>query len=141
MNAKEDFTADAARIDGAVIRPLPNSRRIYVTGSRPDLRAPMREIAQADTPTAFGGEPNPPIFVYDCSGPSGDTQAQIDVRRGLPALRAGWIAERDDTEELAAPTSEYGRRRAADPSLDALRFPGLTRKPRRAKSGRGITQM
>ena len=145
MNANEKFTATAARVDGAAIEPLPNSRKIYVTGSRPDLRVPMRKIAQADTPTAFGGERNPPIFVYDCSGPYGDPQAAIDIRQGLPALRASWIAERGDTEELSQLTSAYGRERmrkaAADPSLDELRFPGLTRKPRRAKPGRKVTQL
>ena len=145
MNANEQFTAAAARVDGAVVEPLPNSRRIYVTGSRPDLRVPMREIAQADTPTALGGEKNPPIFVYDCSGPYGDPQAVIDIRKGLPPLRAAWIAERGDTEELSCLTSAYGRERtrkaAGDPSLDELRFPGLTRAPRRAKPGRKVTQL
>ena len=144
MNVKEKFTADAARVDAAVIRPLPNSRRIYVEGSRPDIRVPMREITQADTPTALGGEKNPPIFVYDCSGPYGDPQAAIDIRQGLPALRAGWILERGDTKELADLSSAYGRDRAnkaaADPLLDELRFPDLRRKPRRAKPGRNITQ-
>ncbi|MDR0576759.1 MAG: phosphomethylpyrimidine synthase ThiC, partial [Candidatus Accumulibacter sp.] len=109
MDVNEKFTAGAARVDAAAVAPLPNSRRVYVEGGRPDIRVPMREIAQADTPTAFGGEPNPPIFVYDCSGPYGDPRAGIDIRRGLPALRAGWIAERGDSEELAAPTSRYGR--------------------------------
>jgi phosphomethylpyrimidine synthase len=107
-------------------------RKLRPMISRPDLRVPMREIAQADTPTAFGGERNPPIFVYDCSGPYGDPQAAIDIRQGLSALRVGWIAERGNTEELPHPTSAYGRERmrkaAADPSLDALRFPGLHRK-------------
>jgi phosphomethylpyrimidine synthase len=141
MNANEKFTAASAHVDEAVITPLPNSRKIYVEGSRPDIRVPMREIAQADTPTAFGGEKNPPVFVYDCSGPYGDPQAAIDVRHGLPALRAGWIAERGDSEELPDLTSEYGRQRAADQSLDELRFPGLHRKPRRARPGRNVTQI
>ena len=69
MNANEKFTAAAAHVDEAAVQPLPNSRKIYVEGSRSDIRVPMREISQADTPTAFGGEKNPPIFVYDCSGP------------------------------------------------------------------------
>ena len=141
MNAKDEFTAADARVDAAAVTPLPNSRRIYVEGSRSDLRVPMREIVQADTPTAFGGERNPPIFVYDCSGPYGDPQSRIDVRQGLPAMRAGWIAERGDTEELPDLSSEFGRQRAADRSLDALRFPGLQRKPRRAKSGKNVTQI
>ncbi|WP_263768484.1 phosphomethylpyrimidine synthase ThiC [Propionivibrio soli] len=141
MNATEKFVAADAHVDAAAVKPLPNSRKIYVQGSRPDLRVPMREIAQADTPTGFGGERNPPIYVYDCSGPYSDPEAKIDVRHGLAALRAAWIAERGDTEELADLTSEYGRQRAADKSLDELRFPGLHRKPRRAKPGRNVTQL
>ncbi len=141
MNTTDRFVAAEARVDAAAIVPLPNSRKSYITGSRPDIRVPMREISQDDTPTAFGGEKNPPIFVYDCAGPYSDPAAQIDLRRGLPALRAGWIAERGDTEELADLSSAFGRQRAADPSLDELRFPGLHRKPRRAKPGRNVTQL
>ncbi|MQY51532.1 phosphomethylpyrimidine synthase ThiC [Rhodocyclus gracilis] len=145
MNANEKFTAAEAHVDAAAVEPLPNSRRIYVSGSRPDLRVPMREISQADTPTAFGGEKNPPITVYDCSGPYGDPDATIDVRNGLPPLRAGWIDERADVEELPGPTSVFGQQRAANPDLDELRFPGLHRKPLRAKRGNGasgnVTQM
>ncbi len=141
MNAHEKFVAAHAHVDAAAIQPLPNSKKIYVPGSRPDLRVPMREISQADTPTAFGGEKNPPIYVYDCSGPYSDPAAQIDIRSGLPALRASWIAERGDSEELAALTSEFGRTRAADAALDELRFPGLHRKPRRAKPGANVSQM
>ena len=141
MNANEKFLAADAHVDAAAIEPLPNSRRIYVEGSRPDIQVPMREIAQADTPTAFGGEKNPPIFVYDCSGPYGDPQAKIDIRQGLPALRAGWIAERGDTEQLTDLTSEFGRIRAADKELDELRFPGLHRKPLCAKPGKNVTQI
>ncbi|NTV09641.1 MAG: phosphomethylpyrimidine synthase ThiC, partial [Zoogloea sp.] len=141
MNAKDLFVASTAHVDEAAIAPLPNSRKVYIQGSRPDIRVPMREVSQADTPTAFGGEKNPPIFVYDCSGPYSDPAAQIDIRSGLPALRQGWIEERSDTEVQADLTSEYGRVRAADPELDALRFPGLHRKPRRAKAGANVTQM
>ncbi|WP_114650056.1 phosphomethylpyrimidine synthase ThiC [Pseudothauera hydrothermalis] len=141
MNAKEQFIATQARVDDAAIAPLPNSRKIYVEGSRPDIRVPMREIRQSDTPATFGAEPNPPIFVYDCSGPYTDPQAKIDIRAGLPALRQAWIEARGDTEVLAELSSAYGRMRAADRRLDALRFPGLYRKPRRAKSGANVTQM
>ncbi|WP_371324083.1 phosphomethylpyrimidine synthase ThiC [Dechloromonas sp. ZY10] len=141
MNAKDSFVAANAQVDEAAIQPLPNSRKIYVEGSRPDLQVPMREISQADTPTAFGGEKNPPIFVYDCSGPYTDPAAKIDIRSGLPALRAQWIEERNDTEELPDLSSEFGRQRAADKALDELRFPGLHRKPRRAKAGANVSQM
>ncbi len=141
MNASDKFVASDAHVDEAAIQPLPNSRKIYVEGSRPDIRVPMRAIAQDDTPTAFGGEKNPPIFVYDCSGPYGDPSAKIDIRNGLPALRAGWIAERGDTEELRDLSSEFGRIRAGDKELDELRFPGLHRKPLRAAPGKNVTQI
>lgn len=95
MNARTRTSLNQTlTVDSAAIQPLPNARKIYVTGSRPDLRVPMREISQADTPTQFGGETNPPIYVYDTSGPYTDPHAQIDIRSGLPALRAAWIAER-----------------------------------------------
>jgi len=140
MVANPKFLAATARVDEAAVKPLPNSRKIYVSGSRPDLRVPMREITQADTSASFGAEKNPPVFVYDTSGPYTDPAASIDVRSGLPALRAAWIAEREDTEELAGPTSRYGAERLADPALADMRF-GLKRKPRRAKPGRSVTQM
>ena len=145
MNASEKFLAANAHVDEAAIAPLPNSRKIHIAGSRPDLQVPMREISQADTPTASfantRGEKNPPIFVYDCSGPYTDPTAKIDIRSGLPALRRQWIEERGDTEVLADLSSEFGRQRAADQSLDELRFPGLHRHPRRAKAGANVSQM
>ncbi|TXI73811.1 MAG: phosphomethylpyrimidine synthase ThiC, partial [Dokdonella sp.] len=141
MNAHEQFIASEACVDQAAIKPLPNSRKIYVAGSRTDLRVAMREISQADTATAFGGEKNPPIFVYDCSGPYTDPQAVIDVRLGLPRLRASWIAERGDSEPLKDLSSEFGRRRAVDESLKGMRFPGLQRAPLRAKAGANVSQM
>ncbi len=140
MDAKHAFAAADARVDAAAVAPLPNSRKIHVAGSRPDLRVPMREIRQSDTPAAVGAsEENPPVFVYDCSGPYTDPEARIDIRSGLPALRAAWIEERGDSEELRLLSSEYGRRRAVDAALDELRFPGLSRQPRRARSGAGLS--
>ena len=140
MNTNELFTAAQAQVDAAAVQPFQHSRRIYVPGSRPDIRVPMREIAQADTPTQFGGEKNPDITVYDCSGPYGDPNACIDIRKGLPALRAAWIAERKDTEELPGFSSSFGRSREADPDLAAMRFE-LGRKPLRAKPGMNVSQM
>ncbi|GAB4061075.1 phosphomethylpyrimidine synthase ThiC [Uliginosibacterium sediminicola] len=140
MNANEKFIASSAHVDEAAIAPLPNSRKVFIEGSRPDIRVPMREITQADTPTAMGGEKNPPIYVYDCSGPYTDPAVKIDVRNGLSPLRAQWIEERGDTEQLDGMTSEYGRAREADKSLDELRF-NLQRKPRKAKAGQNVTQM
>ena len=141
MNANDKFIATDAHVDQAAIKPLPNSRKVYVTGSRPDIRVPMREISQSDTDTAFGGEKNPPIYVYDCSGPYSDPLAKIDIRQGLPALRARWIAERGDSEPLADLSSDFGRVRAADRALDEMRFPGLQRRPQRARAGANVSQM
>ncbi|HCJ51274.1 MAG TPA: phosphomethylpyrimidine synthase ThiC, partial [Gallionella sp.] len=140
MNAITKFTAEAAHVDAAAIKPLPNSRKIYVAGSRPDLRVPMREISQDETPAEMGAEVNPPIYVYDCSGPYTDPAVQIDIRSGLAEMRAGWIAERDDTVALPQLTSEYGRQRLQDPELAEMRF-NLQHTPRRAKPGRNVTQM
>ncbi|MBI5752556.1 MAG: phosphomethylpyrimidine synthase ThiC [Hydrogenophilales bacterium] len=135
------FTAATAHVDEAAVKPLPNSRKVYVTGSRADIQVPMREISQSDTPATLGAEPNPPIYVYDCSGPYTDPQAQIDIRKGLAPLRAGWIEERNDTEALSGLSSEYGLTRLHDASLTAMRFPGLVRQPRRAQAGKNVTQM
>ena len=140
MNANPKFLNTAAHVDEAAVQPLPNSRKVYVEGSRADIRVPMREISQSDTPAAMGAEKNPPIYVYDTSGPYTDPGASIDIRSGLAALRARWIEERNDTEALAGPTSRYGQERMNDPKLATLRF-DLHRKPRRAKPGMNVTQM
>ena len=135
------FLAADAQVDAAAVKPLPNSRKVYVQGSRPDLQVPMREISQSDTPATLGAEPNPPIFVYDCSGPYTDPQARIDVREGLAPLRSTWIEERGDTEILNSLSSEYGLTRLHDASLNSMRFPGLVRQPRKARAGQNVTQM
>jgi phosphomethylpyrimidine synthase len=134
MNANPKFLAATAHVDDAAVKPLPNSRKVYVG----ELRVPMREISQSDTPGMFGGEKNPPIYVYDCSGPYTDPDARIDIRSGLPALREPWIAERKDSDFLTGPSSSFGKERLADPKLAELRF-NLKRLPRK---GRGnVTQM
>lgn len=140
MNANPKFIASQATVDEAAVQPLPNSRKVYIEGSRPDIRVPMREISQADTPTAFGGEKNPPVFVYDTSGPYTDPSVKIDIRSGLAPVREKWIEERNDTELLAGPTSAYGIERLNDAKLAELRF-NLKRQPRRAKPGMNVTQM
>src|SRR5476649_1430065 len=141
MNAHPKFLSNDATVDQAAITPLPNSRKVYVEGSRPDIRVPMREISQADTPASFGFEANPPVYVYDTSGPYTDPDAVIDIRAGLAATpRLPWILERGDTEELSGPSSAYGKQRLADPALDELRFQ-LHRLPRRARAGGNVTQM
>jgi len=140
MNANPKFLSATATVDEAAIHPLPNSRKIYITGSRPDIRVPMRQISQSDTPASFGAEKNPPIYVYDTSGPYSDPDVKIDIRSGLATPRLPWIMERDDTEELPGPSSEYGIERLNDPKLAELRF-NLHRKPRRAKAGKNVSQM
>ncbi|MGZ5097838.1 MAG: phosphomethylpyrimidine synthase ThiC, partial [Usitatibacter sp.] len=140
MNAHPKFIADSAHVDEAAVQPLPRSRKVYVEGSRADIRVPMREISQSDTPAAFGAEANPPVCVYDTSGPYTDPDARIDIRRGLGQLRAGWIEERGDSVLLDGPSSAFGRERHADPKLAEMRF-DLKRKPRRAKPGANVSQM
>ncbi|MGV3654580.1 MAG: phosphomethylpyrimidine synthase ThiC, partial [Noviherbaspirillum sp.] len=140
MNAPQQFRAATAHVDEAAIQPLPNSRKVYVQGSRPDIRVPMREISQSDTPASFGAEKNPPVYVYDTSGPYTEPGAAIDIRSGLSTPRLPWILERGDTEELPGPSSAYGIERLNDPKLAELRF-NLHRKPRRALPGKNVTQM
>ncbi|WLI74382.1 phosphomethylpyrimidine synthase ThiC [Halomonas alkalicola] len=140
MSKTAHFLAETAKVDEAAIQPLPGSRKIYVEGSRPDIRVPFREISLSPTKTSGADEENPPLLVYDTSGPYTDPNAEIDLRRGLPELRRAWIEARGDTEQLDGPTSEYGKRRANDPTLAQLRF-DLTRTPRRAKEGKNVTQL
>ncbi len=140
MSSSPEFSSETAHIDDAVVKPLPNSQKVYVQGSRPDLCVPMREITQADTPTTQGVEKNPPIYVYDTSGPYTDPKATIDIRSGLPPMREKWIEERGDTESLERPSSAFGRQPLVDPSLTGMRF-NLKRHPRRAKAGRNVSQM
>jgi phosphomethylpyrimidine synthase len=123
--------------------PFPNSQKIYVPGTlHPSVRVPMREVSQ--TPTRLKGtdeeRPNPPVTVYDTSGPYTDPTVEIDVRRGLAPARAEWVEQRGDTVELDRLTSAYGQMRLADKGLDHLRFEHL-RKPRRAKDGARVTQL
>ena len=118
----------------------PNSDKIYLSGSRTDMRVPLRQIRQDDTVSAQGREPNPPIPVYDTSGPYGDPNAEINLKQGLADVRGAWIAERGDTEQLAGLSSEYGQARAHDPQTAHLRFNQITR-PLRAQSGKNVTQM
>ncbi len=130
----------ASGLSHEVTRPLPASTKVYITGSRSDIRVPLREVAQSPTHAGTGIEENPPIPVYDTSGPYTDPDAVIDLTRGLPGIRDGWIDARGDTEPLDAPSSEYGRRRQSDEKLDHLRF-GHLRTPRRARAGRIVTQL
>ncbi|MBA2483307.1 MAG: phosphomethylpyrimidine synthase ThiC [Nitrosomonas sp.] len=134
------FSNSTAQVDKAAVKPLPNSRKIYITGSQPDIRVPMREISQSDTAAGMGAEKNPSVYVYDTSGPYTDPSVNIDIRAGLAALREKWIEGRGDTEVLSGPNSAYGKARLADPKLANMRF-NLTRQPRRSKAGMNVTQM
>ncbi len=145
-NASEDNTAltDQKGGDSSALTttPLPASKKIYVQGTQPGVRVAMREILQNPTRNMKGEavEENPPLVVYDPSGPYTDPNAAIDIRKGLAPLRIHWIWDRADIEELPAISSEYGRKRAADPTLDAIRFEHI-RKPLRAKPGKNVSQM
>ena len=114
---------------------FPASKKVYKEGSRPDIRVPFREVTLTPTTGRFGNEENAPLDLYDTSGPYSDDSAQLDLRKGLPALRAKWILDRGDVEEsTAVRTGTNGRG-------SAQAFPGLQRKPLRAKAGQAVTQM
>jgi len=117
---------------------FPNSTRVYLTGTRPDLRVPVREVTlSAAPPTSVA--PEPPVRLYDTRGPYGDPDLQLDLRQGLPPLRRPWILEREDVEEIegrpAGPEDEIQRGRAEEP------FPGPRRRPLRAKPGSNASQL
>ncbi len=122
--------------------PLPNSTKIYLPGKIYDIQVPMRQIQQSDTIERNTGKriPNPPVTVYDTSGPYTDMNVPINVRSGLNPIRTEWIKDRNDVEELPFVSSLYGMERLNDPKLDYLRFQHL-RRPLRAKTGANVTQM
>ncbi len=113
----EEFIKQTTQLSEEVTRPFPGSTKIYVQGSRPDIRVPMRQVQQADTAASFGVEKNPPVTVYDTSGLYSDPAADIDLMAGLPDVRAGWIGERNDTEQLEGPSSAFGHERQTDAEL------------------------
>jgi phosphomethylpyrimidine synthase len=114
------------------------SRKVYISGSRPDLRVPMREITQSSSPAALGGEENPPVRVYDTSGPYTDPDTTIDIHKGLSPLRRAWILERGDVEEHQEPRAFPIERKTSSSQQITGDF---THRPLRAKSGRAVTQM
>ena len=123
----------------------PRSEKVYVSGTiYPDIRVGMRRVHQVPTVTVRGDErtesDNPDVYIYDTSGPFSDPAVTVDLKQGLPRLRESWIAARGDVEQLADLTSDYGRARRRDKSLDHLRFEHIT-LPYRAKAGRRVTQM
>jgi len=141
MSARpQDIVQNTDQLDPESTQAFPNSTKIYVQGSRPDIKVPMREIQLSDTQLESGNEKNEPISVYDTSGVYTDPNVNVDLRKGIPAVRSAWIEERADTEQLDTISSSYGQQRLNDNSLDALRFEHL-REPRRAKAGKNVTQM
>ncbi len=131
---------EAVTAKKASIQPFTASEKIYAQGTSPDIRVPFRKVTQSDTPASFGAEKNPPLFIYDTSGPYTDPKVSIDLRLGLPALREPWIEARGDTVRLTGPSSSYGHERQHDPKLAEMRFEHI-RSPRRAKPGANVSQM
>ncbi|MBS6268801.1 MAG: phosphomethylpyrimidine synthase ThiC [Tannerella sp.] len=122
----------------------PGSEKIYVSGKLYDIRVGMRKVNLTDTVKIIDGKRivrhNDPVYVYDTSGVYTDPKIEIDLEKGLPRLRESWITERNDVERLSEITSQYGRSRMADRSLDAIRFKNV-QLPYRAQKGKEITQM
>lgn len=138
--SKLDLITETKKLSEAVTKPFPNSRKVFVQGSQENIRVAMREVECSDTGTSYGEEKNPPIPVYDTSGPLTDPQVDIDLSEGLPRMRAEWIEARKDTEELSKLSSEFGNERAIDAATAHIRFP-ISHKPRRALAGANVTQM
>jgi phosphomethylpyrimidine synthase len=139
MKQTSDTLASLSTVNKAFIEPLPNSRKIFVVGSRADIKVPMREIKLTDTIGDLA-EKNDPVHVYDTSGPYTDPDKSINFRNGIEQHRGKWIKERDDTEILDSFSSSYCNKRLNDENLNDLRFEHI-QNPRRAKSGRNVTQM
>ena len=141
MNAKSEHLLEKiSQLDICGQQHYPRSRKVYVEGSRADLKVPMREISLTATQTESGIEENPPIRDYDTSGIYSDTDSTIDLRAGLPAIRQLWIEERQDTELLAGASSIFGQARQQDVKTAHLRFEHI-RQPRRAQPGCNVTQL
>lgn len=119
------------------------SKKVYVEGSRPDIKVPMREIELSPTTGVFGEMENQPVRVYDTSGPYTDTQEKVDIRNGLSPIRRNWVLERGDVEEYEGrelrPEDNGKKQENTGENLDT--FPGLKRKPLRATQGKNVTQM
>ena len=114
---------------------FPASSKVYVVGSQPDVRVPFREVTLTPTAGRYGQEPNPPLRLYDTSGPYTDGSLEMNLGQGLPPLRQSWIKGRGDVEEYAgSPGASAGHNGGAA-------FPGLQRKPLKARAGRAVTQM
>lgn len=130
----------SVQVDRSVIAPFPNSKKIYVQGSKPSIQVPMREVSVSSTQTSSTPEYNPSVTIYDTSGIYTDPQANIDICKGLPDIRSIWINDRQATEQLTQLSSNFAQQRLTNPELQSMRF-GLNRLPKKAKAGQNITQM
>lgn len=140
MDTKTDPWKDGMPCMENLCKPFPNSSKVYIVGTRPDIRVPMREISQGDFESENGREANPPVFVYDTSGPYTDKSVRIDFRKGLPELRKPWLDERGDSPAVAI-AGESCRRQASSSRESSMPEMETDRKPRRAKNGKNVTQM
>jgi len=123
--------------------PFPNSRKVYLQGQlHKEIKVPMREISLDDSIDHFNNSrtPNEAVLVYDTSGPYTDPSQEIDIHRGIKPIRQSWIASREDVEILDGLSSEYGKARAENQSLQSFRFQNI-RKPLKGKSGKNVTQL
>ena len=118
----KSFIQKTTQLSADVTRAFANARKIYLSGSQANIRVPMREVTQTPTHASQGIEENPPIYIYDTSGPYTDPTAAIDLLKGLPAIRHAWIEQRADTEQLTDDSSAYARARKHDATLAHLRF-------------------
>ncbi|HHY73413.1 MAG TPA: phosphomethylpyrimidine synthase ThiC [Bacillus bacterium] len=128
----------------SIMSNFSGSKKVYVTGSRPDIKVPMREIALSPTTGNFGVQENSPVRVYDTSGPYTDPAYKVDLSKGLPALRNAWIHERGDIEQYEGreiKPEDNGYRDENDPRANEAVFPNLKRKPMRAQKGKNVTQL
>ncbi|WP_160718793.1 phosphomethylpyrimidine synthase ThiC [Bacillus sp. USDA818B3_A] len=128
----------------SIMSSFSGSKKVYAQGSRPDIKVPMREIELSSTINTFGEEANPPVRVYDTSGPYTDVNYSADITKGLPPLRSNWILERSDVEEYEGrdiKPEDNGYQDINDPRANHKVFPGLKRNPLRAVNGKNVTQL
>ena len=126
MNTVKDLFEGVTKLSKEVTKPFENSKKIYVEGSNPSIKVGMREVSQSTTSTSSGEVINPPITVYDTSGPYTDPNTSIDLLRGLPKLREKWILARSDSKYLNEPTSDFGKARQKDATLTNISFKSVS---------------
>lgn len=130
----------SVKVDNSAIAPFPNSKKIYVQGSKPSIQVPMREVSVSATQTTSAPEHNPSVTIYDTSGAYTDPHINIDICKGLPDIRSIWINDRQAIEQLSQLSSNFAQQRLTTPEFQSMRF-NLNRLPKKAKSGQNITQM